>query len=126
MARPCEDQASVLDAGDTEHAAGLENASDLSETVKRAVECFKQRVAKAGVEASVRKVEPVHAADPELDISDPVPGGVLLCVDERRLLPIDSVDVSNSFRKTQCDRRLPAADIENAKSFSRCGSRKSA
>ena len=112
MAWPCENQAPVLDAGDAEDAARLENSFALDEAVERVVERFEDRVAETGVEVIVRKVEPVDAADPELDILDLVLGGVVPCVCERLLCRIDSVDVCDRLRQTQCDGPLPAADIK--------------
>ena len=126
MVWPCENQAAVLDAGDAEDAARLENSFDLDEAVERAVERFEHRVAKTGVEVIVRKVERVNAADSELDIPDLVLGGVASCVGEFLLARIDTDDVCDRLRQTQRDRPLPAADIEKRKSSFRCGSRKSA
>src|SRR5207248_10923082 len=80
-AGPGEDQATVFDAGDSEHAARLQHALDLQQPVERSVERLEHRVAETGVEAAVGKVEAVDARDAELDVLD----AVLVSIAARRL-----------------------------------------
>ncbi len=111
---PCEDQASVLDAGDAEDAARLKGSFDLDEAVEWVGERLEYRVAKTGVEVIDRQVEGVHAANAELDILDLVLGRVALCVGEFLLARIDADDVTDRLRQTERDRPLSAPGIENA------------
>jgi hypothetical protein len=126
VASPCENQAPVLDAGDAEDAAPVENSFDLDEAVERAVERFEGRMAETGVEVIVRKVEPVDAADPELDILDLVLGGIVPCVCERLVCRIDSVDMCDRLARPNVMVPCPQPTSRRRKSSSRCGSRKSA
>lgn len=111
---PGEDQSSVLDAGDAENAARLEGSLDLDEAVKWIRERLEHRMAEAGVEVIGRKVEGIHAANPELDVLDVVVGRVPLCVCKFLAGRIDADDVTGPLRQTERDRPLSAAHVENA------------
>jgi hypothetical protein len=60
-----------------------------------------------------RKVERVHAADPELDILDLVLGGPHSRLCELLVVQVDADDATGRTGETERNRPLSAADIEN-------------
>jgi len=108
---PGEDQAPVLDAGDTDDSTWLEDAFDLEQCIERAVEHLEHRVTQARVELVGRKLEGVHVADSELDILELVLGSPAAGFREV-LVPIDADHAAGRLRETERDRAVSATDIQ--------------